>query len=82
MSSNTTRRFNPLPFLLGVFVIVLPVCARADIIADGSAPSSQRPTVLQAGNGVPLVNIRTPSEAGVSRNAYSEFNVYQRGDSQ
>ncbi len=29
----------------------------ASITADASAPSSQRPTVTQAGNGVPLVNI-------------------------
>lgn len=76
---NTTQHFNPLAFLLGIFLVLLPVSARADIIADGNAPGNQRPTILEAGNGVPLVNIRTPSAAGVSRNAYSEFNVDANG---
>ncbi|MDR1163307.1 MAG: filamentous hemagglutinin N-terminal domain-containing protein, partial [Candidatus Accumulibacter sp.] len=35
--------------------------------------------ILQTGNGVPLVNIQTPSAAGVSRNHYSQFDVQQNG---
>ncbi len=53
--------------------------ALAQIVADPTAPASQQPTVGAAGNGVPLVNIRTPSPAGVSRNTYSRFDVEQRG---
>ncbi len=49
--------------------------ASAQIVADPSAPGSQRPTVLVAPNGIPLVNIQTPSAAGVSRNTYSQFDV-------
>jgi len=49
------------------------------IVADPSAPASQRPTVLNAANGVPQVNIQTPSAAGVSRNTYSQFDVQQQG---
>ena len=45
------------------------------IVADPTAPSSQRPTVLNTSNGTVQVDIRTPSAAGVSRNTYSQFDV-------
>ena len=51
----------------------------AQIVSDPGAPGGQRPTVLVAPNGVPLVNIQTPSAAGVSRNAYSQFDVQRNG---
>ncbi|MGJ7488890.1 filamentous hemagglutinin N-terminal domain-containing protein [Variovorax sp. ZT4R33] len=51
----------------------------AQIVADPGAPGRQRPTVLVAPNGVPLVNIQTPSAAGVSRNTYSRFDVQRNG---
>jgi len=59
-------------------VALLPV-AQAQIVAYKAAPARQQPTVLNAGNGVPLVNIQTPSAAGVSRNAYSQFDVQRQG---
>jgi filamentous hemagglutinin len=51
----------------------------AQIVADPGAPSGQRPTVLVAPNNVPLINIQTPSAAGVSRNTYSQFDVNAQG---
>ena len=51
----------------------------AQIVADPNAPGGQRPTVLGAPNGVPVVNIQTPSAAGVSRNTYSQFDVQRNG---
>ncbi len=53
--------------------------AHAQIVADPTAPGTQRPTVLAAPNGVPVVNIQTPSAAGVSRNTYTQFDVNQPG---
>ncbi|WP_298312990.1 filamentous hemagglutinin N-terminal domain-containing protein, partial [Propionivibrio sp.] len=53
--------------------------ASAQIVAYKAAPASQQPTVLTAGNGVPLINIQTPSAAGVSRNTYSQFDVDPNG---
>lgn len=53
--------------------------AKADIIADPSAPANQRPIVNETANGLPLVNIQTPSAAGVSRNTYHQFDVKTQG---
>lgn len=57
--------------------LALPV--NAQIVADPNAPGSLRPTILQTPNGVPLVNIQTPSSAGVSRNVYNQFDVTAKG---
>jgi filamentous hemagglutinin len=53
--------------------------AQAQIVADRNAPGGQRPTVLTSGNGVPVINIQTPSAGGVSRNTYSQFDVNSNG---
>ncbi|WP_238922500.1 two-partner secretion domain-containing protein [Achromobacter ruhlandii] len=58
--------------------VIVPL-ANAQVVADPGAPGNQRPTVLEAANGVPLVNIQTPSAAGVSRNTYKQFDVDQQG---
>ncbi|MBK7006273.1 MAG: filamentous hemagglutinin N-terminal domain-containing protein [Burkholderiales bacterium] len=51
----------------------------AQIVAYKDAPGNQRATVLRSGNGVPIVNVQTPSAAGVSRNTYSQFDVGGEG---
>ncbi|QDD66238.1 filamentous hemagglutinin N-terminal domain-containing protein [Herbaspirillum seropedicae] len=53
--------------------------ASAQIIADPKAPAEQRPTILSDSRGRPLVNIQTPSAAGLSRNSYSQFDVPAQG---
>ena len=65
---------------LGAVLWALPTpSAHAQVVAYRNAPSNQQPTVLQTANGVPQVNIQTPSAAGVSRNVYSQFDVQSNG---
>ena len=59
-------------------VCVLGV-ASAQVVPDRNAPGGEQPTVLGASNGVPVVNIQTPSPGGVSRNAYQQFDVDRQG---
>jgi|GEM_PF-4029493 len=68
-----------LALLVALGHIVLAPSIHAQIVVDTNAPNSQQPTVLEASNGVPLVNIQTPSAAGVSRNTYQQFDVNANG---
>ncbi|AYU97689.1 filamentous hemagglutinin N-terminal domain-containing protein (plasmid) [Enterobacter cloacae] len=52
---------------------------QANIVADGSAPGNQQPTIISSANGTPQVNIQTPSAEGVSRNVYSQFDIDNKG---
>ncbi|MBN45208.1 MAG: adhesin [Methylophaga sp.] len=51
----------------------------ADIIADPNAPATQQPIINETANGLPLVNIQSPSAEGVSRNSYRQFDVKSKG---
>ena len=63
---------------LSVAVLVPPVFA-AGIEADKTAPAAHQPVILQTGNGLPQINIQTPSAGGVSVNEYRRFDVDNRG---
>ncbi|MDQ0015403.1 filamentous hemagglutinin [Variovorax boronicumulans] len=58
-------------------LVALP--GQAQIVGAPNVPGSLRPTVLMAPNGVPLINIQSPSAAGVSRNVYNQLNVGSNG---
>jgi len=62
---------------LATLLAALP--AAAQIVPNPMVPGAFRPQVLAAPNGVPLVNITTPSAAGVSRNIYNQFDVLNNG---
>ncbi|MEY3264592.1 MAG: hypothetical protein RL717_2069, partial [Pseudomonadota bacterium] len=53
--------------------------AFAQIHTQPSAPVAQRPTLLHSANGVPQIDITTPSVAGISRNQFGQFDVQTRG---
>ncbi|THF66565.1 filamentous hemagglutinin N-terminal domain-containing protein [Pseudothauera nasutitermitis] len=78
---ETTAVLRPLVFRMlmasGAVFWLTPL--HAQIVADPSAAAAQRPTILETASGVPQINIRTPSTAGVSRNTYSQFDVDTRG---
>ena len=64
---------------LGIFAVQPSLTFAAEILPDTSAPIGQQPQVLEAANGVPLVQITAPSAGGVSMNLYDFFNVPERG---
>ncbi|MGB3211086.1 MAG: hemagglutinin repeat-containing protein [Desulforhopalus sp.] len=67
-------------FVLSLMVGLQPaMVAAVNLSVDGAAPPAQRPIINQAANGVPLVQIVRPSNAGVSHNKFSEYNVAAEG---
>lgn len=74
-------RFHKLAtwFTLVCFLSQTTGAVAGNIVADSSSPASQQPTILNTANGIPQVNIQTPSVAGVSRNTYSQFDVTSQG---
>lgn len=57
-------------------VLGFPITASAQIVAT---PGPHAPGVGVTPNGLPLVNITTPSPAGVSQNQYQQFDVPTQG---
>ena len=81
---STALSLNPIHFslMLALGFVFLSPSVHAEnmaIRADKSALGNQQPIVLQTANGLPQVNIQTPSAGGVSRNQYSQFDVAEKG---
>lgn len=71
--------FSALGFSLCLALGTVNIAFADGIITDKAAPKTQQATILQTGNGIPQVNIQTPTLAGVSVNQYAQFDVGNRG---
>ena len=82
LAHTTSFNVHPLVsavlFTLGNSVAFIPY-AQAQVVADPNAAANLRPQIFNAANGVPLINIQTPSAAGVSRNVYRQLDVQSNG---
>jgi len=65
--------------LLTIMGMVHISLSHAEIVADGGAPAARQPTVTQAANGTPQVNIQRPDGTGLSHNRYTRFDVDPQG---
>jgi filamentous hemagglutinin len=74
-----TAAFAPMFMGAALAGLLTAPYAQAQIVSNPAAPNGMRPTILVAPNGIPAVNIATPSAAGVSRNQYLQFDVNGRG---
>ncbi|BBB90465.1 two-partner secretion domain-containing protein [Methylomusa anaerophila] len=82
-NQTTTQRRQSLKkwliWLTAILQLCQPTLVAASAIVDKSAPGSNRPYVEFTANGLPVVQITTPSAAGVSRNIFQQFDVFSQG---
>ncbi|MEK1942185.1 MAG: filamentous hemagglutinin N-terminal domain-containing protein [Pseudomonas sp.] len=64
--------------VLSVLLAGAPGWAMADILVDPTAPAGGT-NVINAGNGVPVIEIANPNAKGLSHNRFSQFDVQQPG---
>nr|WP_274585696.1 filamentous hemagglutinin N-terminal domain-containing protein [Neisseria sp. 51.81]MDD9328634.1 filamentous hemagglutinin N-terminal domain-containing protein [Neisseria sp. 51.81] len=65
--------------MLAFGVATFSPAVASDILADQSAPKNQQAVILQTANGLPQVNIQTPTQMGVSVNQFKQFDVDEKG---
>lgn len=76
-STRPTRFQRTVLWLTLCTFVAQPIAASAQVIS--AASGSHQPRVDSAANGVPVVQITTPSAAGVSHNQYQQYSVTPQG---
>ena len=82
-----SRLLHGLPFLVAMILVLISGVslfsqARASdstIVSSPQAPADRAPQINKAYNDVPVVNIVTPNEKGLSHNQYQSFDVGTQG---
>lgn len=77
-SSPVPRWKSGLVHTLSLLLIWQPMLLSAQPITPTHGTNG-RPTLDQAANGVPVVNIQNPNGKGVSQNFYNDLNVSDKG---
>ena len=77
-SGPVSRVKSGLVYGLSLLLIWQPMLLSAQPITPTHGTNG-RPTLDQAANGVPVVNIKNPNGKGVSQNFYNDFNVSDKG---
>lgn len=70
---------SPSPLSLLIAGLFLSADSASQIIADKAAVPGQRPVVLNTANGLPQIDITTPTRAGVSVNRFTQLDIDSKG---
>ncbi len=65
-------------YFLSYLLAMQPVLAQG-VQVDNNAPPSNRADLTRAPNGVPVINIVRPNQAGISHNKFTDYNVSEQG---
>jgi filamentous hemagglutinin len=78
---SNLEKFRSNKRFIAQYILAFYLLSPHALLAEGlSAANTQHaPEIINAANGVPVVNVNAPSSGGVSRNEYQDFNVQQQG---